>query len=95
MSDSQHDHDRPGIADMRAALAVTRASSTPTWRPPTRPPAPGPGARSVSRVAGISFGITLASAAAGDTAAHVRAGAPGARSPWSTPPSASCDAAPN
>ena len=68
MTDSQHDHDRPGIADMRTALAVTRVLlDTADLEAACEAAAAGAGCPVCVAVAGISHGLTLASAAAGDT----------------------------
>lgn len=60
-----HDHARPDTADMRAVLATARAILDGADR--TAAQAAGSGSCAVCvAVAGISFGITLASTVAGD-----------------------------
>jgi hypothetical protein len=67
MSGTPHDHDRPGVADMRAALLVTRAILV--GADDTAHTAAGGGSCPACTVmAGISYMITAYSTAAGDTA---------------------------
>ena len=64
-----HDHARPGIADMKAALTVTRAVLDGADLKTAHEAAAGGGScPACVAVAGISFGITLASTVAGDKA---------------------------
>ena len=66
MSDSPHDH-RPGIADMRAALLATRAILD-RADDTAHEAAEGGSCPACTTMAGISYGTTLASTMAGDTA---------------------------
>ncbi len=68
MSDDQHDHDRPGIADMKTALAVTRVILDSADLKTAHEAAARGSCPVCVAVAGISFGITLASTMAGDAA---------------------------
>ena len=68
MSDDQHDHDRPGIADMKTALAVTRVILDSADLKTAHEAAEGGSCPVCVAVAGISYGITLASTVAGDEA---------------------------
>ena len=65
MTASPHDHDRPGIADMRAALHVTRVILN-SADLKTAHQAAEVGCPACIATAGISYGITLASVIAGD-----------------------------
>jgi|GEM_PF-3320131 len=69
MSDTPHDHDRPGIADMKAALDVTRvildSADLKTAHEAVTESGSCPACVATS---GISFGITLATTMAGDAA---------------------------
>ena len=69
MTDSQHDHDRPGIADMRTALAVTRAILDGADLKAAHEAVTESGScPACVATAGISYGLTLASTMAGDAA---------------------------
>ena len=65
---TEHDHDRPGTADMRAALATTRAILDGASHDTTHRAAEGGSCAACVAAAGISFGITMGSTLAGDTA---------------------------
>jgi hypothetical protein len=68
MNAGQHDdHDRPGIADMRAALLATRAILD-RADDTAHQAAEGGSCPACTAVAAASLGITLASTLAGDTA---------------------------
>ena len=67
MTTKPHDHDpRPDTADMRAALATTRAALNGADHGTTHQAAEGGTCPVCVAVAGISFGITMASTVAGD-----------------------------
>lgn len=68
MSDDLHDHARPDLADMRAVLATARAILDGTDHGTAAQAAEGGSCPACVAAAGISFGITLASTVAGDTA---------------------------
>ena len=68
MNDTPHDHDRPGIADMKTALLVTRVILDGADLKTAHEAAARGSCPVCVAVAGISFGITLASTVAGDTA---------------------------
>ena len=69
MNDSPHDHDRPGIADMKAALHVTRVILNSADLKTTHEAVVAAGCcPACVAVAGISYGTTLASVMAGDEA---------------------------
>ena len=68
MSDDQHDHDRPGIADMKTALLATRAILDGADLKAAHEAAEGGSCAACVATAGISYGLTLASTMAGDTA---------------------------
>jgi hypothetical protein len=68
MSDDQHDHDRPGIADMKTALGTFRVVLDSADLKTAHEAAARGSCPVCVAVAGISFGITLASTVAGDTA---------------------------
>ena len=68
MNDNPHDHDRPGIADMRAALLATLAILDGADLKAAHEAAEGGSCPVCVAVAGISYGLTLASTVAGDTA---------------------------
>ena len=61
-----HDHARPGIADMRTALAVTRAILGGASLAANHRAVEGGSCPACVALAGISFGITVASTMAGD-----------------------------
>ena len=61
-----HDHDRPDTADMRAALATTRAILNGADHDAHQAAESGSCA-ACTAMAGISYGTTLASTMAGDT----------------------------
>jgi hypothetical protein len=67
MTQHPHDHARPDIADMRAALATTRAILLGDDQAAHAAAASG-SCPSCTAVAASSFGITLASTIGGDTA---------------------------
>jgi len=66
MSDGLHDHARPDTADMRAVLVVARAILDGADHGTAHQAAEGGACPACVAVAGISYGITLASTVAGD-----------------------------
>jgi hypothetical protein len=67
MTGDPHDHARPGLADMRAALATARAVLLGD-DPAAHAAASAGSCPACTAMAGISFGITLGSIMAGDPA---------------------------
>lgn len=68
MNDSPHDHARPDLADMRAVLVTARAILDGADHDTAHQAAGAGFCPACTAVAGISFGITLASTLAGDQA---------------------------
>ena len=68
MNDTPHDHDRPSLADHRTALLATLAILDSANLKAAHEAAEGGSCPVCVAVAGISYGITLASTVAGDTA---------------------------
>jgi hypothetical protein len=68
MNDNPDDHDRPSLADHRTALLATRAILDGADLKAAHEAAEGGSCAACVATAGISYGLTLASTAAGDTA---------------------------
>ena len=77
-SDGLDDHARPGLADMRAALLVTRAVLDSADDTAHQEAAEGGSCPACVAMAAISYGTTLASQDGRGHGVHVRAGAPAA-----------------
>jgi len=68
MNDTPHDHARPSLADHRTALLVTRAILDRADLKAAHEAAEDGSCPACVATAGISYGLTLASTMAGDTA---------------------------
>jgi hypothetical protein len=67
MSDGQHDHARPGIAEQRAALATARAIILGADADAHEAATAGGACPACTAIAGISLGFAVAASMAGET----------------------------